>query len=306
MHWLLRRRRKIFFALVALALFCLLAEITARLWLAGYTRRRYGIDLDAYKAVPLINDRGLGWRWGGRVVFRGEREVSERKAPGVFRIITTGDSCCWGAPAPDNATFSAVLERILRRRYGADRVEVLNAGVVGYNSGQVTALVQDTLSRFAPDVVIYYGTGEGAELHGESLVPLLENYRRWFFRSRAFLLFSHLIRSLHPPPPPPQSYQQNQGITALQQAVEANGARLMLVEYLRVNDEGRIVSALVGLQPRFRAPVVRTYDAFRLVNRPVRELILDQVHPSALGHELIGRCIADEMIRLGWITSSEK
>jgi len=301
MHRLLRQRRKIFFALVALVLFCVLAELAARLWLVSHTHHRYGIKLDAYKDVPLASDRGFGWRWGGKRLFRGVREVSERKPPGVFRIITTGDSCCWGAPVPDNATFSAVLERILRRRYGADRVEVLNAGVVGYNSGQVTALVQDTLSHFAPDVVIYYGTGEGAELRGESLVPSLENYRRWFFRSRAFLLLGHLIRALHPPPPPQHSYEQNASITALQQAVEAIGARLMLVEYLRVNDEGRIVSALAGVQPRFRVPVVRTYDAFRLVNQPVRELILDQVHPSALGHELIGRCIADEMIRLDWI-----
>ncbi len=38
---------------------------------------------------------------------------------------------------PQEATFSAKLETLLKSHYGEGRVEVLNAGVVGYNSKQV-------------------------------------------------------------------------------------------------------------------------------------------------------------------------
>jgi lysophospholipase L1-like esterase len=309
-RWLVRQRRKMLFALLVLALFCAAAEIGARLWLAHYARRRYDVDINAYQEAPLVDDRA-GWRWGGKVVFRGKRPVSEQKPPGVYRIITTGDSCCWGALVPANATFSAALERILRRRYGWERVEVLNAGVVGYNSDQVTQLVKDTLSHFAPDLIIYYGTGEVSDLSttgggARSVAPFLEQYQWLFFHSRAFLILNHVIRSFHRPRPAARRFVQNEHINDLQRAVEASGAKLLLVEYLYVDERRKITSDLVGVEPVFRAPVVHTYETFAMVKRPVRELILDQVHPSRLGHELIGRCLADAIIQQGWIASSEK
>jgi hypothetical protein len=297
-----RLPRKILFALATLALFCVAAELAARLFLAHYAQRRYGVDVNAYQQAPLVDDRA-GWRWGGQVVFRGDREVSERKPPGAFRVITTGDSCCWGALAPADATFSAALERILRRRYG-DRIEVLNAGVVAYNSAQVTALIKDTLSHFSPDLIVYYGTGEESwefTSGGESVAPSLEQYQWLFFHSRAFLMLNHLVRWFHRPPPPPRRYVQNERITVMQQTVEALGAKLLLVEYLYVDERGQITSDLAGIQPLFHVPVARTYETFMFTRRPVRDLILDHVHPSRLGHELIGRCVADKIIQLGWI-----
>ncbi len=305
-RWWYRHRRRLLFALVALLLFAAAAEIGARLWLANYAKRRYGVDLATYREAPLVQDYGVGWRWGGKVVFRGERPVSEQKPPGVYRIITTGDSCCWGAPVAAEATFSAALERHLRARFGSARVEVLNAGVVGYNSRQVQRLVETTLVHFSPDLIVYYGTGEGsdADLTGarQSIAPALDPYNAVFFRSRAFLLLSHLVRALTPPPPPPPArFKQNPAIDTLQRTVETIGAKLLLVEYLRVDDGRHITSDLVGVQPQFCVPIVRTYDTFINIGRPTRELILDQVHPSALGHELIGRRIAEEIIRLGYI-----
>ncbi|MHA1569139.1 MAG: hypothetical protein ACTSXZ_06700, partial [Alphaproteobacteria bacterium] len=237
-RWLIKNRKKILFSLLILALFLAAAELLARWWLAGYARREYGIDIDQYREVELVVDEGQGWKWGGKVVFRGLREVSFEKPTGLYRIITTGDSCCWGAMVAADATFSARLEVLLRDEHGPKKVEVLNAGVVGYGTEQVTQLTRETLAHFVPDLIIYYGTGEEAAkwvVGGyESIIPELERYHRLFFYSKAFLILNHLVRKLHKKPPYKSRLVQNDDLNDLQRAVEEIGARLMLVEYLYV------------------------------------------------------------------------
>ncbi len=105
----------------------------------------------AYRMVPYngrsvtINSLGL----------RGA-EVMQPKPPGVFRVIVTGGSTTFGFGASsDSATIPAYLEQILRQQTGL-KVEVINAGVPGYDSAQELVQLELRLLQLQPDMVIVY------------------------------------------------------------------------------------------------------------------------------------------------------
>ena len=75
-----------------------------------------------------------------------------RKTPHTRRILAIGDSFTYGHGVQDDETYPAVAERVLRRR-GYD-VEVVNAGVPGYNTDQAyTWTLRDGLA-LRPDLVL--------------------------------------------------------------------------------------------------------------------------------------------------------
>jgi lysophospholipase L1-like esterase len=100
------------------------------------------------------------------------------KPPGVYRILALGDSCTFGYIARENIGFvkqpyPLKLQRLIERRVGRDRVEVLNAGVPGYNSFHGVLLLRTRLRDLDPDLVtVRYGWNDlflSADGEGEAL-----------------------------------------------------------------------------------------------------------------------------------------
>lgn len=92
----------------------------------------------------LAHVNALGWRG---------RPIEQARTPGVLRIAAVGDSHTFGAGVADDEPWPAVLERELARE--GTRVEVLNAGVDGYDAEQVLALLEKRVAAWAPDLVVY-------------------------------------------------------------------------------------------------------------------------------------------------------
>ncbi len=86
-----------------------------------------------------------------------------RKPPGVFRVLSLGDSCTYGIIATQvfeyiPEPYPQRLERLVAERAGAGRLEVLNAGVAGYNSFQGVMLLRTKLRGLEPDLItVRYG-----------------------------------------------------------------------------------------------------------------------------------------------------
>ena len=80
----------------------------------------------------------------------GLRGGSVSREPTRPRVIIVGGSAAFGLRVPESATFPAQLEARL------DGIEVLNAGVSGYLSGQELALVAHRLLDLAPDVLVVF------------------------------------------------------------------------------------------------------------------------------------------------------
>jgi len=81
------------------------------------------------------------------------------KPPGVYRILSLGDSCTFGYIAREEMIgyvmqpYPLKLQRFVERRVGEGRVEVLNAAVPGYNSYQGVMLLRTKLRGLEPDLI---------------------------------------------------------------------------------------------------------------------------------------------------------
>jgi lysophospholipase L1-like esterase len=80
-------------------------------------------------------------------------EIPAEKAPSVLRILCLGDSQTFGNGVAQEKTYPARLEALLNSRRVGGRVEVVNAGVQGYDPVQEVDLLERAAPLLAPDVV---------------------------------------------------------------------------------------------------------------------------------------------------------
>jgi len=83
--------------------------------------------------------------------FRGAKEYSLQKPPGVYRVIVLGDSVALGHGVEDSETFSAVLERKLSEVRPA---EVINMGVSGFGTAEELIQLHNVGLAYQPDLVV--------------------------------------------------------------------------------------------------------------------------------------------------------
>ena len=102
-----------------------------------------------------FNDEGSSFIRTNSAGFR-DRERSEAKPPGHFRIAVLGDSYIEAKQVDFEETFPALLEKRLNLcgAFGRRPVEVLNFGVPGYGTAQELLTYRHLASRYAPDLVI--------------------------------------------------------------------------------------------------------------------------------------------------------
>jgi lysophospholipase L1-like esterase len=124
----------------------------------------------AYYPTPnyqkgLTSHNSLGYR---------HEEFSLEKPDGVYRIVALGGSSTYDVSIKDNGeTFTAQLEKLLDEEYGYQNVQVINAGVPGYNSWEILVNLQFRVLDLDPDlVIIYEGTND---VHARMVEP--EAYR---------------------------------------------------------------------------------------------------------------------------------
>ena len=88
--------------------------------------------------------------------FRG-KPFNTKKEKGTFRIVTLGGSTTYTTHVKnDEETYPFLLESILYNKYNHQKVEVINAGVPGYESFQTLINLQFKTLELEPDLIIYY------------------------------------------------------------------------------------------------------------------------------------------------------
>lgn len=153
-----------------------LLEIGARLWL------NYLATTDQYDRFVLftsIDPKDFAWTPHQYLVYyptpnykKGQTshnslgyrndEISLEKPSNVYRIVALGGSSTYDVRIEDNKeTFTAQLEKLLKEQYGYQNVEVINAGVPGYNSWEILINLEFRVLDLDPDlVIIYEGTND--------------------------------------------------------------------------------------------------------------------------------------------------
>jgi hypothetical protein len=141
----------------------------------NYSDRRYNLKNNAI--FRRSDDPDLGWeaipgihRDGAIRInsagFRGP-EYALTAPPGKKRLAFIGDSETFGELMPETDTITAKLQGELDRR--ALSYEVLNFGVVGYNSEQEWALLRKKVIDYHPDAVVVYYVFNDPELPQRTL-----------------------------------------------------------------------------------------------------------------------------------------
>jgi lysophospholipase L1-like esterase len=150
--WRDRKRSLIATCIVVVAIL-LVGEVSLRLW-AYYFRHPHQVLDPRLGMIRLVP--GYQETFKGRVLrinSRGFRaaEFTPEKPRRVFRIITLGDSVTFGL-AGDECHYPGVLQQ----RFDGDapgRVEVINAGVEGYDSQDALRILELRLMDYSPDLI---------------------------------------------------------------------------------------------------------------------------------------------------------
>ncbi len=86
--------------------------------------------------------------------FRGPA-IPRARTEGRARLACVGDSHTFGYGVGDDEPWPAALSRALERELGPGRVEVLNAGVNGYDAEQELRWLERTVLDWQPDLVVW-------------------------------------------------------------------------------------------------------------------------------------------------------
>jgi lysophospholipase L1-like esterase len=180
----LPRKSEIILPVISILLTFFLLEVGARLWL------NYLATPDQYERYVLftsINPKEFAWTPHQYLVYyptpnyrKGQTfhnslgyrndEFSLEKPRGVYRIVALGGSSTYDVSIEDNKKiFTEQLEKLLTEQYGYQNVEVINAGVPGYNSWEILINLEFRVLDLDPDlVIIYEGTND---VHARMVEP---------------------------------------------------------------------------------------------------------------------------------------
>ncbi len=161
--------RRVFLAILCAVVFLLLAELATQLrsqWRYGQSVFNAFAAQTMYETDPatgllllrpstvfpgsekIIRSNSLGLR---------SPEVHAPREPGSLRIAVIGASTVMGAYAADNSkTFPAMMNARLSELFPTRKVEVINAGIVGYGLPEQRRMLTRRVAPLHPDLVIVY------------------------------------------------------------------------------------------------------------------------------------------------------
>jgi hypothetical protein len=148
-------------------------------------RLRYELEPHARITTNFMNPKQMEWSYTISVNADGYRGRLSDPASDAPTVVVLGDSVAMGMGVDDADAFPAVLERELR---GA--AQVLNWGVLGYNTAEEVELFRSRRQLASPAIVVL-------AFHPNDSMPAMVDYHSllpWIKRSITIAVASELIR----------------------------------------------------------------------------------------------------------------
>ena len=242
--------------------------------------------------------------------FRSPETTRERPA-GVFRILGVGDSFTFGTGVRQEHTFLARLaERLERNQPG--RYEVLNLGVMGYNTPQELALLEHVgpeLDGQLAILCVFLNDMEGGGTHelfnvdakrrGLARYSMLADRIAWMLqRKRQIADLTEGYRASFATDAPGWLRAQRL-LVEEQQRLQARGTKLVLMIFPVLWDLGagypfKAVHATVSAFARENGiPVLDLLPAFEGHGGPELWVHPTNQHPNEVGHRIAGDALYD-------------
>jgi len=265
-------------------------------------------------------------------------ETTIEKPAGVRRIAVLGDSIAFGYWVRDEQGFARQLERLLNDgRTSTDRVEVLNFGVPGYNLEQELEALRVKALLFEPDVVVVLfclNDLQGLFSYELGLVQERSDRRRrlwgrvreWLVgHSRLFSWVEYRFTELEARRGFVKAKDPLEGriyAMAVSEQRKALQGQLAVLRSIAASREVQVLLAVVPvLGDRFdryphrgthgavleaaEAEAVEAVDLLDCFSAyAFRDLRIDVVHPSPLGHRVAAHGVRDALCGRGWLCGS--
>ncbi len=279
--------------------------------------RRSAVPGLSYEMVPVRDGsfEGMQVRTNSLGMRGGEPAPAD---PSLFRIAALGDSFTFGFGVAEEETYPAVLERILNGSSSARdrRFEVLNLGVVGYNTIDEAVVLEHRALPLDPRVVLL-----GYVLNDPESDPRQSLHRH--FDPPSWWRHSHALRLLHLGWNRVEVYRTGGGdYIRYLHAPQGEKWRGVVDAFRKIGkatrDRGtQVVVAIFPVLPRedwggypYRDLHARVSEAaraeqFRVVDLlpvfspvPPRDLRLspEDDHPGRLAHDLAARALSGEIL----------
>lgn len=254
-----------------------------------------------------------------------DREFAPEPPPTTHRILVLGDSVTFGTGVLAEETFSKRLEARLNAPDGGRHYEVVNSGVIGYNTVQERARLEQLGPRLAPDVVLLmfvvndlldtFSIFDHQYEPTDSSAPL----KKWLRRnSRLYRFYQNvswrLLDGLRKDPNRPELPRDHQRllereaeIVRIAQITHARGAQFFLALYpdnlyqqVSPDGAGRQITVREALLAFARAHAFPVLDLTEVIGdvRDPRARVMrlrEDPHPSPTGHQAIADALFEAL-----------
>ncbi len=256
-----------------------------------------------WRLDPLLRDyNSFGFR---------DRELSQDKDRGVFRVICMGDSVTFGWPADIKDTYPKILEGLLSSHFPERKFEVFNAGVPGYTSYQGLIWLKKDLIKLRPDlIIVYYGANDMGgsykpDKEQKALPAAAVNAANFLRKSEFYKLYNRMLLYLKYPPGEegrdfvervsPDDYRAN--LEEMRKISEDNGARALFINHPVFYDpEGGRVTTDERYAFGLNTACLDLYGILKGLSGPFNKFFIDDmrpfnVHLSKKGHKVLAENI---------------
>jgi len=178
-------------------------------------------------------DEGFEWRIKYKINKDGFRDKPrlKEKRKGIYRALMLGDSFVEGYGIQQDKRFSELTEAMCNK--DLEKVEIINAGVRGYNLAQYYILFQSLYKKYKPDlVVIVPCLGDLDVVTDRMLIDNAAVYYRPFYR----LQDEELILRGVPVPEPDKAIFQNDKFETLKKSLRGTA----FYSFLRISSDRNI------------------------------------------------------------------
>jgi lysophospholipase L1-like esterase len=225
----------------------------------------------------------------------------------AIRILTMGDSCTWGWGLAQRDAYPQVLQRLMDERGGPGRYRVINGGMPGATAHQGLRFLRARAPELEPAIVIF-GYGFNDQLRGMSIEEWMQrvSHNVWLQSADDWLIdYSRVwrwIRWQTQPPPAkpngvvtprssPEDYKRN--LTGIVELARARGAKVLMIKFY-ANGLGKpYAQALTDVSRELAVPLI-------VYSGPT----IDSAHPTEEGARTLAATIYDQLVALGYITTS--
>lgn len=260
-----------------------------------------------------------------------DQEYALGRQPNTTRVLVLGDSVTFGFGVLAEESFPERLEQRLNDLGDGGRYEVINAGVIGYNTIQERVRLQQVGLQFQPDVVVLtFVVNDLLDTfsifdHQYEPTDTLAPAKKWLRRnSRLYRFYQNtswrLVDALRKDPNRPEQPRQRQRVLEREAEIariaeigHEHGARFLLALYPD-NLHQAVSPDSAGQQITVREEVLSFAQRSGLAVLDLTEALGDvrdqrarvmrlreDPHPSPAGHQVIAQALFEKLSEAGMV-----